>query len=279
MTYEPLSLAETRDLLTQLGHGPRHSLGQNFLIDANLVRKSVALGKLSPGDRVVEIGPGLGTLTRALLAAGAEVWAIERDATLANHLRSTLGHEKRFHLIEGDAVDHPLADLPLPEQGFKIIANLPYAISSAWMEAICLGPHPQRMVLMLQREAAERLTAEVGTKHWSALTIQVDLAFSRTGLHPVAPGCFHPAPKVESCLLVLDQRQDAQRLSKRARTVARAIFTQRRKQVGSAAKRLFPGDTGVEAWIHGLSQYGLNPTVRPEGIPSEAWLNFPETLP
>lgn len=277
MTFEPLSLAETRELLTQLGHGPRHSLGQNFLIDATLVRKSVTLGKVSPGERVVEIGPGLGTLTRALLAAGAEVWAIERDTALAAHLKSTLGHEPRLHLMVGDAVEHPLAGLPMPEKGFKIIANLPYSISSAWMEGICLGAHPERMVLMLQREAAERLTAEVGTKHWSALTIQVDLAFSRTGLHPVAPGCFYPVPKVDSCLLVLDQRPDACRLTQRARTVARAIFTQRRKQVGSAAKRLFPGDTGVEVWIHGLSQHGLNPTVRPEGIPSAAWLNFPET--
>lgn len=279
MTPGPLSLAETRELLGRLGHGPRRSLGQNFLVDPNLVRKSVALGEVGPGDRVIEVGPGLGTLTGTLLAAGADVWAVERDPTLAAHLRGTFGADTRFHLLEGDAVDHPLAGLPEPGRGFKVVANLPYAISSAWMEAVCLGPHPDRLVLMLQREAADRLTAEVGTKHWSALTIQVDLAFARLGLHPVPPGCFHPAPKVDSCLLVLSRRKDARRLPDRAREVARAVFTQRRKQVGSSARRLFPGDGAVETWLRGLGRFGLDPTVRPEGIPSAAWLDFPETSP
>ena len=232
------------------------------------------LASLVPGDRVVEIGPGLGTLTGELLAAGAEVWAVERDPVLAAHLRATHGANPRFHLTEGDAVDLPLAGLPHPERGFKVVANLPYAISSPWMEAVCLGPHPERLVLMLQREAAERLTAEVGTGHWSALTIQVDLAFARAGLHAVPPRCFHPAPKVDSCLLSLERRPDAARLSEKARRVARALFTQRRKQVGSSSRRLFPDDAGVAAWVAGLSRQGLDAQVRPEEIPSAVWLQL-----
>lgn len=271
MTVDPLTPASTRELLATLGHDPRRWLGQNFLVDPNIVRKSLELGEVGPGDRVVEVGPGLGTLTGALLAAGAEVWAVEKDATLAAHLRQTHGASAAFHLTEGDAVDLPLAALPQPEGGFKVVANLPYAISSPWMEAICLGPHPSLMVLMLQREAAERLTAEVGTGHWSALTIQVDLAFERVAIHPVPPRCFHPAPKVDSCLLVLRRRDEATRLSPKARQVARALFTQRRKQVGSSARRLFPDDPVVAEWIKGLTRHGLDSQARPEAIPSRAW--------
>lgn len=274
MTGDPLSLSATRELLTRLGHGPRRWLGQNFLVDPNIVRKSLELGEVAPGDRVVEVGPGLGTLTGALLAAGAEVWAVEKDADLAGHLRATLGSNPAFHLTEGDAVDLPLAGLPRPEDDFKVVANLPYAISSPWMEAVCRGPHPSLMVLMLQREAADRLTAEVGTGHWSALTIQVDLSFERIALHPVPPRCFHPAPRVDSCLLVLRRRPQARRLSPKARDVARTLFTQRRKQVGSSARRLFPDDPQVSAWLGGLSRHGLDTTARPEDIPSAAWLEL-----
>jgi len=279
MSRGPLTLAETRELLARLGHGPRRSLGQNFLVDPNLVRKSVALAGVGPGERVVEVGPGLGTLTAALLAAGAEVWAVERDPTMAAHLRATFAEEPRLRLLEADAVEEPLAALPRPELGFKVVANLPYAISSPWMERICQGPHPGRLVLMLQREAADRLTAEAGTKHWSALTIQVDLAFRRAGLHPVPPGCFHPPPRVDSCLLVLERRADPARLGPAAREVARGLFTQRRKQVGASARRLFPGRADVQAWLAGLAAHGLDATARPEAIPAAAWRDFPETSP
>lgn len=278
MSVEPLNLAETRELLERLDHNPRRWLGQNFLVDGNIVRKSVELAGVTAGDRIVEVGPGLGTLTRALLSAGAEVWAIERDATLAAHLRATFGAGGRLHLTEGDAMDHPLAALPDAKDGsFKIVANLPYAISSPWMESICLGPHPSLLVLMLQREAADRLTAPVGTGHWSALTAQVDLAFERVGLHPVPANCFHPAPKVDSCLLSLRRRVDAKRLGAHARKVARLLFTQRRKQVGSSARNLFPDDTAVARWLAKLPEHGLTPMARPETIPSKVWLEIEET--
>lgn len=278
MSDAPLNLAETRELLAQLNHNPRHWLGQNFLVDANIVRKSVELAAVVPADRVVEVGPGLGTLTRALLATGAEVWAVERDATLAAHLRATHGSGGRLHLVEGDAMEHPLADLPgAQDGGFKIVANLPYAISSPWMESVCLGPHPSLLVLMLQREAADRLTAQVGTGHWSALTVQVDLAFERAGLHPVPASCFHPAPKVDSCLLVLRRRPDARRLGAHARKVARLLFTQRRKQVGSSARNLFPDDPAVTRWLAALESHGLSAMARPETIPSKVWLGLDAT--
>lgn len=278
MSTGPFNLAETRELLEQLDHNPRHWLGQNFLIDPNIVRKSVELASVGPGDRVVEVGPGLGTLTGALLAADAEVWAVERDAKLAAHLRQTLVSGGKLHLTEGDAMEYPLAHLPDARDGhFKIVANLPYAISSPWMESICQGPHPSVLVLMLQREAADRLTAQVGTGHWSALTAQVDLAFERAGLHPVPANCFHPAPKVDSCLLFLRRRPDARRLGSHARKVARLLFTQRRKQVGSAARNLFPDDPAVSRWLAKLPDHGLTSMARPETIPAKVWLELDAT--
>ena len=186
MNDGPLSQTETRDLLDRLSHMPRKWLGQNFLIDGNIVRKSLELGEVKAGDIVLEIGPGLGTLSRTLLGAGVELHAVEADRTMVHHLNESLlpRWPKSFFLTEGDAVELPLADLKNPAEGsFKVIANLPYAISTPWMDAICAGPHPSFMVLMLQREAAERLTAQVGTKHWSAVTAQVDLAFEKIRIH------------------------------------------------------------------------------------------------
>ncbi|MGK0241012.1 MAG: 16S rRNA (adenine1518-N6/adenine1519-N6)-dimethyltransferase, partial [Candidatus Pelagisphaera sp.] len=140
----PLSPSETRALLERIDHHPVRKLGQNFLIDGNIVRKSLELAKIQPGDTVVEIGPGLGTLTRALLDAGATVYAIEKDRRLAAHMRSIESEfEESFHLLEGDAMDHPLAGLPEDAGPFKIVANLPYAISTPWMDAIINGPAPQ----------------------------------------------------------------------------------------------------------------------------------------
>src|SRR5687768_10024736 len=111
----PLSPTATRDLLAQLGHQPKRFLGQNFLVDGNIVRKSLELAEVRPGDTVVEVGPGLGTLTTALLEAGAEVWAVEKDRHLHEHLATTLvpRFPSTFHLLEADAVEQPLAGLLL----------------------------------------------------------------------------------------------------------------------------------------------------------------------
>jgi 16S rRNA (adenine1518-N6/adenine1519-N6)-dimethyltransferase len=138
----PLSPSDTRELLVRLGHEPKQFLGQNFLVDGNIVRKSLELAGVGPGDVVVEIGPGLGTLTKALLEAGAEVWAVEKDRNLHAHLSETLlKTHVQFHLLEGDAVEQPLAgfnpaltvDQSHPRD-FKVVANLPYAIATPWLD-------------------------------------------------------------------------------------------------------------------------------------------------
>jgi len=134
-----LTPTATRELLARLGHSPKRFLGQNFLVDGNIVRKSLELAQVAAGDAVVEIGPGLGTLTGALLEAGAEVWAVELDRILHAHLESGLvaQYPGKFHLAEADAVDLPLAGLPPGRApAAKVVANLPYAISTPWMDAV-----------------------------------------------------------------------------------------------------------------------------------------------
>ncbi len=267
----PLSPSATRQLLEQLGHQPKRFLGQNFLVDGNIVRKSLDLAAVKPGDAVVEIGPGLGTLTAALLEAGAEVWAVEKDRNLHAHLDETLGRQQpHFHLLEGDAVEQPLAGLPADRaRTFKIVANLPYAISTPWMDALLGGPLPERMVLMLQQEAAQRYTAEPGSKQFGAISIFVQSAFAAEPGHKVAAICFYPKPEIESCLLNLARRPEPFIFAPAVKALIRACFQQRRKQIGALLRGRLPD--GGAAWIGGLASSGLDARARAEDIPVQHW--------
>lgn len=278
----PLTPTGTRDLLAKLGHQPKRFLGQNFLVDGNIVRKSLELAGIKPGDRVVEVGPGLGTLTSALLEAGAEVWAVEKDRQLHAHLTETLEPtHPRLHLLEGDAMDHPLAglldagcphpaNLPLP---FKIVANLPYAISTPWMDAVLSGPLPERMVLMLQQEAALRYIAEPGTKLFGAISIFLQSAFAIEPGHRVPAACFHPRPDVESVLLNLARRPEPFIFPAATKALIRACFQQRRKQVGSILRDKLAPEAAAR-WFARLAAAGCSPQSRAEQIPVALWREF-----
>jgi 16S rRNA (adenine1518-N6/adenine1519-N6)-dimethyltransferase len=269
----PLTPTETRDALAKLGHQPKRALGQNFLVDGNIVRKSLALAEVATGDMVVEVGPGLGTLTSALLDAGAEVWAVERDRILHAYLVETLvaRHPDRFHLLEGDAVEHPLAGLN-PGPPFKVVANLPYAISTPWMDAVLGGPLPVRMVLMLQQEAAQRYAASPGTKSFGAISIFLQAAYDIAPGHKVAAGCFFPKPDVESYLLHLVRKSAPFVFSSAAKDLIRGCFQQRRKQIGALLRARLPD--GGAAWLEQLRAAGLSAQSRPEEIPVELWRNL-----
>jgi 16S rRNA (adenine1518-N6/adenine1519-N6)-dimethyltransferase len=275
----PLSPTATRELLDRLGHHPKRALGQNFLVDGNIVRKSLQLAAVAPGDTVVEVGPGLGTLTSALIEAGADVWAVERDSTLAAHLRVTLvpAASGRLHLLEGDAVEEPRAGLPAERAaaGFKIVANLPYAISTPWMDGILAAPLPERMVLMLQQEAAQRYTASPGSKQFGAISIVLQSAYSVAPGHKVAAACFFPRPDIESYLLHLVRKPDAFLFSPETRQLIRLCFQQRRKQIG-ALVRAHLGDSG-RAWLDQLGAAGLDERARPEDIPISVWQQLAAT--
>jgi 16S rRNA (adenine1518-N6/adenine1519-N6)-dimethyltransferase len=262
----------TRELLARLGHSPKRFLGQNFLVDGNIVRKSLELAQVSPGDAVAEVGPGLGTLTEALLEAGAHVWAVELDRTLHAHLEEGLAARfpERFHLKEGDAVEFPLADMPADRAAkSKVVANLPYAISTPWMDAVLSGPLPSRMVLMLQREAAERYGAASGTKSFGAISIFLQAAYDLAPGHRVSAACFHPRPDVDSALLHLVRKPEPFVFGPGHRALIRRCFQQRRKQIGAVMRELGPATE--RRWTEILVSEGLRPTVRAEAIPVSVW--------
>lgn len=277
---QPLSLSRTRELLARLGHQPRHALGQNFLVDPNIVAKSVALAEIGPGDDVVEIGPGLGTLTRALLAAGARVWAVETDHRLADYLAAELAPAFPGHLdlCRADAVERPRGRLPCQEiaKSLKVVANLPYAIISPWFAEILHPPLPLTMVLMVQREAADRLCAPAGTKHFGPMSIFLQGAYERRPGHPVARSAFFPPPEVDSVLLHLRRLPAPVLLPAEVRAAIRRIFTQRRKQLRPLLRR----EPLLADFAERLTAWGYPPTVRAEEVAAAHWLAcVPRLLP
>jgi 16S rRNA (adenine1518-N6/adenine1519-N6)-dimethyltransferase len=286
----PLSPTATRDLLARLGHSPKRFLGQNFLIDGNIVRKSLELADVRPGDTVVEVGPGLGTLTTALLEASAEVWAVEKDRTLHAHLAEQLAPRfpERFHLLEGDAVEHPLAALPSAwtpaaappadsaRRDFKIVANLPYAIATPWLDAVLSGPLPVRMVLMLQQEAAQRYAAQPGSKAFGAISVFLQAAYEVAPGHKVAAACFFPRPEVESHLLNLVRKPAPFLFPAPVKALIRSCFQQRRKQIGALLRARLPA--GAAGWRETLHLHGLSEQARPEAIPVAAWVQLSALL-
>jgi 16S rRNA (adenine1518-N6/adenine1519-N6)-dimethyltransferase len=270
-----LTPTETRVLLAKLGLTPRRFLGQNFLVDGNIVRKSLELAMVGAGDAVVEIGPGLGTLTGALLEAGAEVWAVELDRTLHAHLESDLAGRFRgtLHLTEGDAVELPLAGIPADRaRDCKVVANLPYAISTPWMDAVLSGPLPARMVLMLQREAADRYSASPGTRNFGAISIFLQAAYESAPGHRVSPMCFHPRPDVESSLVNLVRRAVPYVFAPGDKALIRGCFQQRRKQIGAVIRDRLPGRE--REWLELLRSEGFPHTVRAEAIPVPTWIRL-----
>jgi 16S rRNA (adenine1518-N6/adenine1519-N6)-dimethyltransferase len=277
----PLSPSATRDLLAQLGHQPKRFLGQNFLVDGNIVRKSLELADVRPGDAIVEIGPGLGTLTAALLETGAEVWAVEKDRNLHAHLCETLvpRFAATLHLLEGDAVEHPIGELPPARAaaGFKVVANLPYAIATPWLDAILEGPLPTHLVLMLQQEAAQRYAAQPGSKSFGAISVFLQAAYDVAPGHRVAASCFYPKPDVESHLLNLVRKPAPFVFPAPAKALVRSCFQQRRKQIGALLRSRLPAETAPR-YRELLAQAGLSEQARPEAIPISWWVQLAAEL-
>ena len=266
----PLSPSQTRALLDELDHRPKKQLGQNFLIDGNIVRKSLELADVKAGEHVVEIGPGLGTLTLALLETGAIVHAVEMDPTLAGYLESIAKRHSNLHLTKGDALDQPLGDLPLDADNYKIVANLPYAISTPWMAAVLNGKLPTVMTLMLQKEAAQRYAAQPGTKQFGAISVFLHAAFDVLPGHDVAASCFYPKPDVGSALLHLRRKPLPYRFTPQGAQLIRETFQQRRKQFGSQLRRA-KSET-AQVWLQNLPAAGIDPQARPEQIPTRSWI-------
>lgn len=260
-------LPPLRDVIARFDLGAKKALGQHFLLDLNITRKIARGAEVAPGDLVLEIGPGPGGLTRALLEAGADVIAVERDARCIDALEEIAGaYPGRLTLIEDDAmrVDERAIAPRLP---VKIIANLPYNISTEllikWLRANHSGEAPlwSLMALMFQKEVADRILARAGSKAYGRLSIIAQAASAPVRAFDLPARAFTPPPKVASTVVLF--RPAPARFDRLAalERVTQAAFGQRRKMLRSSLKGVF-GDTLSEA----LSAAGVKETQRAEEL-------------
>ena len=268
---QPPTPGQLRRLMGAERLRPRKSLSQNFLTDPVALDAIVDAAELSPGDRVVEVGPGLGVLTRRLLAAGASVLAVELDARLAEYLRRELYGVDRFELVEADALSlHPRE--MFPGERFKVVANIPYHITSPLLHAFLEGERPPALtVLLVQLEVAERVAAPPG--QMSYLSVFVQNVASAEVVARVPAAAFEPAPDVDSAVLRLRRRDSPAVPVGEGREpfyrVVQAGFRQRRKQVHNGLSRELPLDREiVEA---ALAACGVDPERRPQTLSVDEW--------
>lgn len=260
---------------------PNRTLGQNFLIDDNILDHIVAAAALQPELAVLEVGPGLGALTGALLATGASVTAVEKDHRLADWLRRSLGQHERFTLIEGDMLEQPLDTLlATPDSTtprfHASVSNLPYSSGTRILLDLCRHRlAPGRLIVMVQREVAERLAAAPGSAARGQAGVWVHQNYDVTLLRTVKATCFWPRPAVASILVQL-QRHQRLPLTPRERDafdhLTRHLFSQRRKQLVVALRSLLAhhglSDESVATL---LAEAGIDSASRAEDVTNEGW--------
>lgn len=245
-------------------------LGQNFLIDPNIVRKIVTLAEITPETVVLEIGPGRGVLTEALSKAAGHVVAVEIDPVLHRLLQERQADWPNVELVCGDALVYPLERLPA---GTVVVANLPYYISTPLMFRLldCRECFP-RMVLMLQNEVADRLVARPGTADYGVLSLMAQYAAHITKAFKVSAQCFRPRPEVGSAVVLLRRKESPPLKSEeepRFAALVKAAFAHRRKTLVNSLR-----DEGYDhALVVGaLNEMEILPTIRAESLSLEQFI-------
>ncbi|MCU1454056.1 MAG: Ribosomal small subunit methyltransferase [Acidimicrobiales bacterium] len=262
MTHTRRTLTE---LLEQHGLSPSRALGQNFVIDPNTVRRIARLAAVGPGDAVVEIGAGLGSLTLALADTGAEVTAVEIDRYLLPVLREVV-EPHGVRVIGGDARGLPWADVLAGHPTWALVANLPYNVATPMvLDLLADVPAIDRMLVMVQREVGERLAAPVGTSAYGIPSVKVAYRARARVVGRVSPEVFLPRPKVESALVEIVRRAEPATTADPARLFAlvQAGFGQRRKMLRRSLAALVPAEAFAAA--------GVAPEARAEQLTIEDW--------
>jgi 16S rRNA (adenine1518-N6/adenine1519-N6)-dimethyltransferase len=268
-------MMDVRRLLREFDVQPRKSLGQSFLVDRRALERIIEAAELGPEDIVLEIGPGLGTLTRLLAAEAGRVVAIELDRRLVEILKQTLTDLPNVEIIHGNILELNPADLLERQRGsfqYKVVANLPYYITSAILRHLLTAKvKPKLMVVTVQLEVARRITAEPGDMSLLAVSVQF---YGRPRIVTrIKASAFYPSPQVDSAVIRIDvgdqpfvEVDDADSFFE----VVRAGFTQRRKQLRNAlsAELALPASEVAQA----LSRVGVNPKRRAQTLSVEEWV-------
>ncbi len=265
-------------------HRVRHRFGQHWLVDQEVLAQIVRAAELTPSDHVLEVGPGRGVLTQALLDSPvAGVTAVELDRDLVSGLEDRFGVDPRFTLVSGDILSVPLPPVGPPGPN-KVVANIPYNITGPLLERLLgrldrpLNPPFSRLVLLVQREVGERLRAEAGSSAFSALSVRMQLLGTIQGVCPVPPRCFQPPPRVHSEVILIDPLPPDQRLPKELAAalepLLRRAFTARRKMLRNSLAGLMP-----EPVLAGLAaEAGVSLQARPQELSPQQWVAFATRL-
>ena len=268
MTRPPLTRGDVLDLLERHGIRPSRALGQNFVVDANTVRRVARLAGVGPGDRVVEIGAGVGSLTLALAATGASTTAVELDRHLVPVLTEVVAGEQ-VRVVHGDALRLDWTDVLGADPGWVLVANLPYNIATPLVLDLLEGvPAIARMLVMVQHEVGQRLAASVGDEAYGAVSVKVDWWAHARIVGRVPPTVFVPQPRVDSALVAIDRRAAPPVDIEPAEyddlfALVRAGFGQRRKMLRRALSGVVAADVFEAA--------GVAPESRAEELDLAAW--------
>ncbi len=262
-----LSRRDINELLSEHGLAPRREFGQNFVADPNTVRRIARLATVTASDHVVEIGAGLGSLTVALAETGATITAIEIDHGIVPVLRSVIGDLDNVTVVEGDALELSWSDLLAGCTSWVLVANLPYNVGTPLvMDLLDTVPDIARMVVMVQREVAERMVAKARTSAYGAISVKVAYWATARILGFVPATVFVPQPKVESALVEITRRAspavdgvDPLALF----TLVKAGFAHRRK--------MLRGSLAGMVTIEQFDKAGIAPTARAEELDVHAW--------
>ncbi|MEM6255264.1 MAG: 16S rRNA (adenine(1518)-N(6)/adenine(1519)-N(6))-dimethyltransferase RsmA [Cyanobacteria bacterium P01_D01_bin.156] len=261
---------------------PRKRFGQHWLRDPQILNQILAAAELSSTDRVLEIGPGQGVLTKGLVPFTQAVIAVEVDRDLVHQLRQQFQASERFHLIEGDFLDVDLqavlADYPSFQFPNKVVANIPYYITGPILEKL-LGqlhqpnPHPyESIVLLVQKEVADRLSAQPGSKMFNGLSVRVQYLADCELICPVPAKAFKPAPKVESAVVRLRPRPFPHQAvqPKLLNTLVKQGFSQKRKMLRNNLQSLIDRDRLTSM----LEAMEINPQARAEQLSVDNWVTL-----
>jgi 16S rRNA (adenine1518-N6/adenine1519-N6)-dimethyltransferase len=248
--------------------------GQNFLRDERVIDKIIDSLDLRAGDRVLEIGPGEGVLTERILERDVKLIAIEIDRDLVPILRSRFGDKANFEVIEGDILSTNLAEtLPAGDGPLKIVGNLPYYISTPILEHMMAADIDfERLVLMLQREVVERITAPPGNSDRGYFTVLIENAFDCELVLSVPPSAFRPAPAVDSAVVRLRPKERAITDDRTFRSLLSASFAQKRKTIKNNLRRYSPDVMQL------LQTAGIDPSRRAETLSLEEWKSLNDQL-
>jgi len=270
MNLKPLHIPE---LLRRYNITPQKSLGQNFLVDHNALLKVIEDAEVSIDDRVLEIGAGIGNLTRLLAVRTKQVTAVEIDRGLFPILEEVTRPFENINLIKGDILELSLERL-FAEDGYLVVANIPYYITSVVIRHLLEGKvRPARMVLTMQREVAERITNKDEKMNLLSLSVQV-YGNARIGSQ-IPASCFYPEPNVDSSVLIINVYPQPKLTSEGITTLfnlAHAAFNQKRKMLRGSLSPLLGRDKQSVAVL--LDKAGIDPRRRPETLSLEDWIRL-----